>query len=300
VRWTWRIARAGAIGGILGFVLLTAIVTDNALHVPNRLRPQVSAAKAIARETGATWSDAQITASDGASLDAWYFRPRESNGSAVILLHGIGDTRLGTLGQAVFLLRNGFTVLTPDSRGHGASGGDLVTYGLREAGDVHAWADWLFQHQRAERLYGLGESLGAAILLQSLPKEPRFRAAVAESPFATFEEVAYDRLRQFSGLPKPVFWPVIHLGFFYARLRYGLDLWQASPAAAIRATTIPVLLIHGTRDRNIPPGHSEKLHALNPVSTRLWEIPGGDHVVGLLTEPEAYPRTVIAWFSEHR
>ena len=42
-------------------------------------------------------------------------------------------------------------------------------------------------------LYGLGESLGAAILIESLPREPRFRAVVAECPFDSFEDIAYYR-----------------------------------------------------------------------------------------------------------
>jgi len=299
VRWLWRLLRAGVIGLAIGAVLSVGIVTDNALHSPTRIQPKPAAADAISRETGATWDQVQVTAHDGAHLDAWFFRPREPNGSVVILLHGVADTRLGVLGHAAFLLRSGFSVLTPDSRGHGASGRDLITYGIREASDVHDWADWLFQHQEIKRLYGLGESLGAAILLQSLLKESRFRAIVAESPFATFEEVAYDRMLQVSRLPKPVFWPVIRLGFLYVRVRYGLDMSQASPAAAIRSTAVPVLLIHGTADTNIPIRHSQELHALNPTATRLWEIQGAEHVAGLSQDPEFYAKTVVGWFASH-
>jgi fermentation-respiration switch protein FrsA (DUF1100 family) len=295
VRWTLRIVGAILIGVAIGAVLSVRA----AFHSQRRVQPNPETADAIARQTGATWNDVHITAPDGARLDAWFFRPLKPNGSVAILLHGVGDTRLGVTGQAAFLLRSGFSVLTPDSRGHGASGGDLITYGIREASDVHAWSDWLFQDSGRTRLYGLGESLGAAILLQSLPQEPRFRAIVAESPFAKFEEVAYDRMNQLSGLPKPVFWPVIHLGFLYVRVRYGLNMSQASPAAAIRSTTVPVLLIHGTADTNIPIRHSRELHALNPAATKLWEIQGGEHVAGLWRDPELYARTVVSWFNDH-
>jgi hypothetical protein len=295
VRWVFRLLGAVIIGVAIGTVLSVGM----ALHAPRRDRPRPETADAIARQTGATWTDAQVTALDGARLDAWFFKPRQPNGSVVILLHGVGDTRSGVLGHAAFLLSGGFFVLTPDLRGHGASGGELITYGIKEASDEHAWADWLFRDPEVKRLYGLGESLGAAILLQSLPKEPRFRAVVAECPFATFEEVAYDRMAQISKMPKPVFWPVVHLGFLYARLRYGLDMWQASPAAAIRSTSVPVLLIHGTADTNIPLRHSQELHALNPGTTRLWEIWGAEHVAGLWTDPELYAKTVVHWFVSH-
>jgi uncharacterized protein len=299
VQWLWRLLRAGVIGLVIGAVLSVGIVTDNALHVPGQIRLRHEAADAIARETGASWDEVQVTARDGARLDAWFFRPPKPNGSVAILLHGVGDTRLGVLSHAAYLLRSGFSVLTPDSRGHGASGGDLITYGIREASDVHIWSDWVFRDPEAKRLYGLGESLGAAIVLQSLPKEPRFRAVVAECPFATFEEISYDRMTQVLGLPKPVFWPAVHLGFLYARVRYGLDMWQASPAAAIRSTAVPVLLIHGTADTNIPLRNSQELHAVNPATTRLWEIQGAEHVAGLLRDPELYAKTVVSWFVSH-
>ncbi len=299
MQWIWRLLRAAAIGVAIGSVVFVGIVTDNALHVQTRIWPRAEAADAVARQTGAAWREVQATAMDGTHLDAWFFRPREPNGSAVLLLHGVGDTRLGTLGHAAFLLRNGFSVLTPDLRGHGSSGGGLITYGIREASDVHAWSEWVFRDPELTRLYGLGESLGAAILLQSLPQERRFRAIVAECPFATFEEISYDRMTQVSGLPHPVLWPVVHLGFFYVRLRYGLDMWQASPAAAIRATQVPILLIHGTADTNIPLRHSQELHALNPAATKLWEIQGGEHVAGLLQDPELYAKTVVSWFVSH-
>jgi hypothetical protein len=51
-------------------------------------------------------------------------------------------TRAGMLAHAGYLLADGFTVLIPDSRGHGSSGGDIIAYGTREASDVHVWADW--------------------------------------------------------------------------------------------------------------------------------------------------------------
>ncbi|HUM06878.1 MAG TPA: alpha/beta fold hydrolase, partial [Terriglobales bacterium] len=95
-------------------------------------------------------------------------------------------------------------------------------------------------------------------------------------------------------------WPVIHLGFIYARLRYGVNLWRASPADAVRGTHTPILLIHGANDDNIPPRHSRELHAANPTATELWEVPGAGHVASITTQPEAYQRRVTQWFDTHR
>jgi hypothetical protein len=274
-------------------------VAEGAVHGWARRQPDPAEANWVAEAASATWQSVGIAAADGAPLSAWLFTPRQPNGSAVILLHGVNDTRRGVLYHAIYLLQAGFTVLTPDSRGHGASGGGLLTYGIREASDIHAWADELFRAFHVQRLYGMGESLGAAILIESLPREPRFRAVVAECPFSTFQDVAYYRIEHVSRLGRWASWPITHVGFFYVRLRYGVDLTQASPAAAIRATEVPILLIHGTRDVNIPPYHSQTLHALNPQATTLWLVPGAVHVRASGAQPDEFVRRVIGWFRSH-
>jgi len=287
-----------AIGLTLGSLFLSVFVTEGALHIWQHPSARATFAETFSRQTGASWEDVKVIAGDGVPLDGWLFTPRQANGAAVIALHGVADTRLGMMAHADFLVRGGYTVLVPDCRGHGASGGGVISYGIREADDVHRWAELLLRRAGIQRLYGVGQSMGASILLEALPREPRFRALVADCPFATFEEVAYDRLRQRGGMGHAVSWPVIQMGFLYARVRYGLNLWEASPAAAVRAARIPILLIHGMNDANIPPRHSRQLHALNPAMTQLWEVPGADHVASLGTAPLEYRRKVTAWFEQ--
>jgi len=238
----------------------------------------------------------QVTSS-GTILRGWRIRPAAPNGGAVLLLHGVADSRTGMLLHASYLLNSGFEVLLPDARGHGASGDDLISYGVREATDVARWADLLAHDPAVSRTYGMGESMGAAILLQSLQTEHRFQSIVAESPFATFHEVAAYRVHQIAGIPELLAWPIVKSGFVYARLRYGLDLNRASPLAAIRHAAIPILLIHGTRDVNIPLRESEELHAANPVFTTLWIVEGASHVAAHNIDPQLYERKVLAWFN---
>jgi dipeptidyl aminopeptidase/acylaminoacyl peptidase len=253
-----------ALAGItIGTTIVAVLATENAFHIRSRPRPAKEVSDALARQTGATCSGAQVRTADGVILDAWLFLPPKPNGSGVILLHGVGDTRRGMYEHARFLLHNGFTVLTPDVRGHGSSGGDITTYGIREAHDVRNWADWLLRNHFIDSLYGLGQSMGAAILIQAARSEPRLRAIVADCSFASFEEIAFDRFTQASSLPAAAFWPVIRMGFLYGRLRDGVDLRLASPVKALHKTTAPTLLIHGIRDSNIPIRHSRELYAAN-------------------------------------
>jgi len=86
---------------------------------------------------------------------------------------------------------------------------------------------------------------------------------------------------------------------WYSRLRYGVDLMQASPIDVLRRSQTPVLLIHGTADVNIPPQESRELHAANPQSTVLWEVDGATHVGAEAADPQEYRRRVLNWFATH-
>jgi uncharacterized protein len=292
-----RFLRAVLMGLLIATVVVPVIVTEGSLHIHNRIVPDSRAADYFARENGATWQPAVLKAADGIQLQAWFFRPAEFNGGAVLLMHGVGDTRLGMTGHLQYLLRGGYAALMPDARGHGSSGGDLVTYGLKEARDTAMWAQWLEGQPGVDRIYGLGESMGAGVLIQSLAYNPNFRAIVAECSFSTFEEVAEYRVG--SRLLPLVAWPVVRMASWYSRLRYGVDVMQASPVAALRRSKTPVLLIHGTADVNVPPQESRELHAANPGATVLWEVDGATHVAAQTAEPQEYRRRVLSWFGSH-
>jgi predicted alpha/beta-fold hydrolase len=126
-----------------------------------------------------------ITAADGAVLSGWFIHPHTYNGNAVVLLHGITDNREGVAGYGELLLAHGYAVLLPDARRHGESGGELATYGLKEADDIHRWVSWIYANDPPQCVYGFGESYGAALMLQSLATENRYCAVAVESPFST-------------------------------------------------------------------------------------------------------------------
>ena len=278
------------------------ILCEGALHA-NRVSVSVEPARALATEMSASFRDVQILAADSVPLRGWLFEPVQACGSTVMLFHGMADSRTSELGYARLLLKHGFRVLAADERGNGSSGGDIETFGVRERFDTHAWADWLFANTPTTRLYGLGESMGAGVLLQSLTAEPRFRAVAAESSFQNFREVAYDRVAQHFGtrlsLKRPLYFGIIESGMLYAWWRYGVDLDGASPEDAVARTRTPVLLIHGLADDNVYPVQSERMAASNPGRVVLWEPAKACHTCALGTVPEEFERRVIGWFTSH-
>jgi len=253
---------------------------------------------------GVAPENVEITAADGLTMRGWFFGNPQANGSTVILLHGQTDNRGGMLAYANLFLRHGYNALVPDLRAHGASDGKLATYGFLEATDVHRWVNWVTDKQPGDHIFGFGESMGGAILLQALTVESRFCAVVAEAPYATLREIAYDRLSQRYGKStwpgRYVLRPILELSLIYERIRYGVDLDQVSPEKAVAGSHTPVLLIFGSEDDNTPVRHAQSIYQANPSQVTLWEIPNAGHTGAWGSRPKEFERRVPEWFGSAR
>jgi uncharacterized protein len=250
----------------------------------------------------ASWQDVTIHTKDNVYLRAWFVDVGNGSKKCVVVLHGIADSRAGSAGFAPFFLQHGYSVLLPDSRAHGQSGGQFVTYGLLEKYDVLEWANWL-QKAGCTELYALGESLGASIVIQAAALKPVFRAIVAECAYADLRKIAAYRVEQMLPFPLAInrcfSTLVVASGITYARLRYGFDFNEVSPVASIRRTVTPVLLIHGLKDTRTPPGHSQALLAANPQMV-LWLVPDSGHTNASATHPQEFQDRVLGWFGQHK
>ncbi len=159
--------------------------------------------------------------------------------------------------------------------------------------------DFLATKEHPRCTFGFGESIGASQLLQSLDPRIPFCAVAVESPFATFREIAMTEWVSLSiwgrGWGESCLRPMVEGAFLRARWRYGLDMERVSPEESVAASTIPVLLIHGQIDSNIPVRHSRLIHARAPQA-QLWEVPGADHCGAESTAPQEFDKRLLRWF----
>jgi pimeloyl-ACP methyl ester carboxylesterase len=283
--------------------VIGVFVAEGTLH-PAR-RPLTSQGESRLRsvaDNNVVFEAVSIKANDGILLRAWSLHQQNRAADAVILLHGMGDNRSGMAGYAELLLKHGYSVLLPDARAHGASGGELATYGLLERDDIRRWFEWLELNQSPPCIFGLGESMGAAQLLQSLETEPGFCAVIAESSFSTFREIAYDRVGQLfqtgPWLGRSILWPVVGAAFLYSQWKYGLETAKISPEDEVSKSLVPILLIHGALDGNIPLRHSRRIQARNK-SVVLWEVANADHCGAISTAHDEFEARLISWFEVH-
>ena len=294
-----------ALGGYFALAVLGGIfLAEGSLHLRHLpLRHRQEAADVAHERYHAELQDVSIQAADGVSLKAWYIHPQDFNGSAVVVLHGITDNREGMAGFGKLFLDQGYSVLLPDARGHGESGGDLATYGIQEADDIHRWVSWIYQHDPPKCVYGMGESYGAALMLQSLAAEPRYCAVAVESSFSTAREMSYERVSEpFHMKPwfgKTIGLPVIETAVIYSRRRYGVDLLKASPLDAVKNSSVPVFLIHGEKDATINTHHALLIAASAPNHVQLWIVPNAGHTMAWAAAHQEFEARLLGWFASH-
>ena len=261
----------------------------------------------IAANLHATAGEAAIQAADGVTLRAWTLLPAHPNGNAILLLHGHQNNRAMLLDRADLFVRHGYAVLLPDARDHGQSGGTLATFGVRESDDVRRWYEWLAAATHPHCIDGYGTSMGAAEILEAMRTTPGFCAVVADSPFASFREASYERMGQMFGtgdwLGRTLLRPVVDIGMLWDRWRYGVNLEEASPDRAVAESRIPVLLVHGTSDTNLPIRHSLLILADNrqrQPQLAFWQVPGAEHCKAIKVDPAGFEQRVAGWFDQHR
>ncbi len=258
----------------------------------------VARADQVFARVGAWREDFDVRAPDGVLLRGWKVRPRQPNGDWVLLFHGVADNRVGMLAYAEFLLRAGYSVLLMDARAHGASEGQMATYGWKERYDTRAVVDALESSEKPRRLFALGESMGAAIALQSAAVEPRIAGVVAEAAFSDLREVSYDYagLRISPWLGRTIFRPAEFVALGSVEKRGGFKAEDVSPQRAVAQRAFPILLICGAHDRNIPCRHSRRILAAAVGPKHLWVVPGAGHTAALGQAPEEFERLVLAFF----
>jgi uncharacterized protein len=253
-------------------------------------------------QIGARREEFDVRAPDGAMLRGWKVRAAKANGAWVLVFHGVADNRYGTEEHARMLLQSGYGVVMMDSRAHGASGGEMASYGWLERKDVSAVIDELDRAEHPEHLFAMGMSMGAGVALQAAGSDTRIEAVAAEAPFANLQEAAYDYagLQHWPLLGKTFFAPGAWVLIYRGERLAGFPAGEVSPQKAVRARPFPLLLICDGADVVLPCRHSEAILRAATGTKELWRVPGALHTAGLGAAPVEYRRRVISFFDSQR
>lgn len=270
--------------GATGLYLLTTLVlTFLVLQLPRKpVKEQPDWGRTV---------DAQIPARDGGRLEVWRVEPEGHSRGVVLLAHGWGRNRDRMVGRARFFGKMGFTTIMHSARDHGGSSPHLFMNAPRFAEDIEAVMDWI-----GEPVILYGHSISAAASVIVAYRNPgRIKLLFLESCYARTRQALLSLYRNYHILFGLFFAPVVIL---WMELLFKRGLEKVSPVNLAPSIDLPVLIIHGEKDRNFPLHHAWRLRdSFPPGRAECFIVNEADHS-GCSLSP-AYPNALQAFLTRH-
>ena len=299
IRWYWLASIFAAFFGLLWLIFF--FVQPSILYFPTVGEPSMPGSLTLIVVQEAF----KITAADGDELSVWHLKPRVGgNGQVIINCHGNGGNLVADRAVFEVALNAGYSVVTFDYRGYGASG--LIkktqpseTRMYEDIQTVHKWV--LDKNMYAgNRIVIRGHSLGAAVAIAHGAKNGRCYADASKPASSTVDG---DCLPYSALLIDSPFYSLIHevrdsqMIMYTPLITWMFLSYSYNSAARMREMNpqVPIFFLHGTNDRNIPARHSQWLFDIAKersfVNALREELPGIDHYRATAL---AFPR-VSSW-----
>ena len=234
---------------------------------------------------------------DHVRLSGWLFRADRPTGRSVILVHGWQGDRedVDFVALTRRLLPLGYDVLMFDLRGSGLSMGSNQTLAHREPRDLlGAYDHMLSRGYRPEQMTVLGNSMGAATVIEAAPELTAVGALVADSAFADLFTAMEGGLTRYTLLPGALAIPAIEASRVFGVLP------TLSPVEVVRSLPDRAFLfLHARGDPLLAVANADQLFAAssNPAS-RLDVIAGHDHMDTYTHNPSGYMNVLLAFIDQ--
>ena len=240
-----------------------------------------------------------ITSCDGIKLAAWYVSAKDARGT-VVCMHGYHGSPMSDFSLAVqFFHKRGWNVLLPHERAHGESGGNCLTFGIKERFDCRDWAAAVDKKNGGVLpiiLYGV--SMGAATVLMAssagLPENVKF--IIADCGYTSPRDEIAHVLKTTYRLP---LFPTLAIADMLARSIAGFCLREYSTLDALNENEIPVLFIHGDADTFVPPYMSEQNYEACKAPKELLVVHGAPHAVNYALGRKEYEKKIIEYIDRY-
>ncbi len=226
---------------------------------------------------------------DGIIIKGWFIKSPKANGT-VIIGHGYPFDKGNILGVGKFLYPD-YNLLFYDHRYFGDSTGRISTVGIKEIEDVKAAVAFVQEKFPSKPIALYGFSLSASAMLMS---KADVKAIVADSPYANLELM----VKHIYGMFGPLKFPFVITTNLLSRVVFGIYPSDVSPAKAIQNTTVPMFVIHGEKDTQIPVENAYVLKESNP-NIELWIVKGVEHGFSYAETGEDYEKRIKDFLRKH-
>ena len=193
------------------------------------------------------------------------------------------------------LVRHGYGVLLFDRRGEGVSDGDPNAFGWHGERDLLAAAAFLRTRPDVDpgRIGGIGLSVGGEMLIRAAADSDAFKAIVSEGASGQSARDGFANGELSTDL-------VAEGTLTLAMALFANDMPPPSLKSQVsEIAPRSVFFVYGEQGQGgteTKPNRGFYAAAREPK--QIWEVPNGQHVAGITTEPEEYERRVIAFLDD--
>jgi len=245
------------------------------------------------------YKDFNITVEDTIKLRGWFiFSDSVASKGTIFLLHGIASCKATMLNTAKLLASFGFNSVIYDSRANGESGGINCTFGYYEKNDLSAYIDSTQSRYPNSAPYGaLGNSLGAAVVIQTMAKDKRIICGIAESPFANLRNIIRDYFSRMYYLR--INW-IPDKALKYSEKIANFKVDSVAPALSAFDIIHPVMIVHGLVDEHISYKYGKEVFKnLKSQNKKWYPIPDGSHDNLAQVGGSKLDSAILKYFSEY-
>ena len=216
-------------------------------------------------------TDTKIPSIDGGFLEVWRIEPDGPSRGTIIFAHGWGRNRDRMVSRARFFGQLGFTAIIHSARDHGHSSPRRFMNAARFAEDIEAVLNWV---NEPVGLYGHSAGAGGAIMAAARNQD-KIKLLFLEACYAHTREGLLSLYRWINPFFGIYFGPMI---IFWLNRFYGNQLDTVSPARLAPSVKIPVMLVHGEKDRRFPLAFAQTLKdSFAAGQAELYVAPGVGH-----------------------
>ncbi|HEY6505473.1 MAG TPA: alpha/beta hydrolase [Chitinophagaceae bacterium] len=228
-------------------------------------------------------------------VETWYAKTDSTPKGTVILFHGLMGHKGHVIREAAEFRRLGYHVMMVDTRGHGNSGGNVITIGYREAEEVKLGYDYIKQAGEKNILLW-GASMGAVEILKAISDHDLKPAGIiVEMPFLSLQSHLEGRARTL-GFPEQ---PFGFLTSFWIGVERGFNGWGFQTTEYAKKVSCPVLMQYGDKDELVLPYETEAIYnALASKTKRLVVYDNAVHEQFLQKDPAAWTREVETFLKQ--
>ena len=202
--------------------------------------------------------DVFINSFDNLKLHGYILKTENSDKWA-ITVHGYTNKAESMSAMAYKYHSLGYNILMPDLRGHGKSEGSYVGMGWHDRLDILKWIDLIIKENKDSKILLHGISMGAGTVMmvsgEELPEN--VKVIIEDCGYTSAKEQLAYNLKTMFKLPS---FPILNFCSLITKIKDNYFISEASAIKQLQKAKVPILFIHGDKDKFVPFYMLDKLY----------------------------------------